>query len=167
MTGPKDREGHEIVLRRAAPGDMRHVWEIANDPIVRAASFGTDFIPWEEHVDWFREAVNSPHYAFYVCKEGYARFLLAPFTSSALISVALRERSRGKGLGTALIREATQRLYDEEAHIHTVLAQIKSDNVISHRAFKSAGYHFSYNNGDFDIYIYKRSGDLVEERMNG
>ncbi|HLF07214.1 MAG TPA: UDP-2,4-diacetamido-2,4,6-trideoxy-beta-L-altropyranose hydrolase, partial [Thermoplasmata archaeon] len=55
-----------ISFRRAASGDARLVWEWANDPDTREASFDTAPIPWETHEDWFAKKVVDPECVFLI-----------------------------------------------------------------------------------------------------
>ena len=56
------------------------------------------------------------------------------------ISINLEPASRGRGLGPAVIRQATARLF--RAGVDTVVAEIKKENSHSVRAFEKAGYRF-------------------------
>src|SRR5690606_32802006 len=44
----------DVSFRNATESDARLLWEWANDPVARAASFSSAPIPWEEHEGWFR-----------------------------------------------------------------------------------------------------------------
>src|SRR6266705_476142 len=49
----------ELNLRRAGKSDCRLLWEWANDPGVRAASFQTAMISWDEHAEWFADRLDN------------------------------------------------------------------------------------------------------------
>ncbi len=47
-------------IRRATTADCKLLWELANDPAVRASAFSPASIPWEDHVAWFESKVQAP-----------------------------------------------------------------------------------------------------------
>lgn len=130
-------------LRRATPEDCRAVWELANDPTIRAASFSSAPIPWEAHVGWYARQLASPEALFLLAENeqgalvGQVRFVLN--AGEAVISVSLAAAFRGAGLGARLIQLGSQALFRETdaARIH---AYIKADNRASITVFTRAGY---------------------------
>ena len=59
-------ESETIKLRRAKPNDCGVVFEWANDPETRAASFHTQSIAFDEHETWFAAAITPPDSLFIV-----------------------------------------------------------------------------------------------------
>jgi len=134
----------ELKLRPATFDDCRLLWEWANDPVVRACSFDTASISWDEHVNWFRQRLDSPRSLLYIIINdrgvpiGQVRFDLDSAGNAEVgISIAAAERTQGYG-GTAL-RLACQRVA-RESGIGKVLAHIKEDNSASIGAFSEAGF---------------------------
>jgi RimJ/RimL family protein N-acetyltransferase len=124
-------------------GDRALVWQWANDPAVRAASFSSAPIAWDDHVRWFDERLSDTESAIYIASDGggaeigYARFRHRG--SRCEISVALGADARGRGYGAAIIRAATAcRFRDTDAT--AVDAWVKPGNPASIRAFTSAGF---------------------------
>jgi len=119
-----------LVLRRACEADCRLVWEWANEPKARMASFSSDPIPWDDHKRWYEARLNDPDCFFYIASSregellGQIRFDLS--VSEGVVSVSVAPAARGKGHGAALI-----------AIIH---AYIKPGNLASCRAFESADF---------------------------
>lgn len=129
-------------LREATADDRELVWDWANEPVVRAASFRSDPIQWEEHVNWFGAAMDNPNCVFWIVMlgcwpVGQIRFEIDG--DGAVVSVSLGERFRGRGYGSEIIASATQRLRDDRATRH-VRAYIKAQNNSSATAFEKAGY---------------------------
>lgn len=131
-------------LRPAQPSDIRLLWELANDPQVRAAAFSSDPIPWERHEIWFASKM----------KDRDCRILIAEDeTGSAIgqfrvdwrspqdgaISVSLSRDRRGAGHGTRLIESGVEAIGRERAgaRLH---AFVKPENQPSRRAFEAAGF---------------------------
>src|SRR5688572_503987 len=55
-----------IRLRRARTSDNALVWQWANDPTVREASFSSAPIRWEDHVKWFDDRLADEASAIYI-----------------------------------------------------------------------------------------------------
>ena len=91
-----------FVIRRAAAGDARGVFDIANDPLVRANSINGAAIEWASHLEWFGKKISSPDTVFLVALEGekisgYAR--LDRSGEVWAVSIASAAWARGRGLG--------------------------------------------------------------------
>jgi UDP-2,4-diacetamido-2,4,6-trideoxy-beta-L-altropyranose hydrolase len=134
---------HGLKLRPVTPEDCRLLWEWANDPVVRAASFSSALIVWEEHVNWFQQKLADPHCPIYIILDkqetpvGQVRFDTSG--NEAEISASISSPYRGYGYGVEAIDIASEYLFQETA-VSRVYASIKLDNVVSHRAFTEAGY---------------------------
>ncbi|MDD4136280.1 MAG: UDP-2,4-diacetamido-2,4,6-trideoxy-beta-L-altropyranose hydrolase [Methanoregula sp.] len=132
-----------IALRRAAISDCRMIWQWINDPPVRAVSFSPGPISLERHREWFSSALVNPDLVYYIAVDregtpfGQARFLVE--SGEATISMLVGPGHRGKSLGSALIRDATETFF-RETGIGTVKAFIKTGNEVSRKAFARAGY---------------------------
>lgn len=130
-------------LRRAVQEDCRMIWEWANEPGARAASFSPEPIPWETHQQWFSRRLHDPNCLYYVGGDeegravGQVRFEMAG--GAATISLSLDAEHRGFGYGARLIRLGSQRVL-ADASIRQVDAYIKPENDASLRAFESAGF---------------------------
>lgn len=133
----------ELRLRPARQKDCRLLWEWANDPAVRAASFSSDFIPWEEHQSWLRTKLSDPtcHYYILLSEEGVpvgqVRFDASGDEAEGNVSIA--PNLRGRGYGALGIQIASERLFRETA-VSRIYAHIKPDNNASIQAFTEAGY---------------------------
>ena len=129
-------------LRPATADDCRRIWEWANEPAVRAVSFNSEPIPWEQHVAWFNRRLADANTRLWIAGQavapvGQVRFDLDGPT--ATISVSLDATRRGKNLGSLLIWSACKKLFRESA-VETIHAVIKPDNSSSIRAFMKGGF---------------------------
>jgi UDP-2,4-diacetamido-2,4,6-trideoxy-beta-L-altropyranose hydrolase len=133
----------KLTLRPAQAGDCRLVWEWANDPITRAASFSSEPIPWEQHTAWFAAKLADARALFYIAlgaagaPVGQIRYDLD--RQEAVVSVGLAPDRRGQGYGSRIIRLASQQVF-ESTSVNLIHAYIKPDNVASTRAFARAGF---------------------------
>ena len=133
----------QIKLRRAQENDRELLWRWANDPEVRAVSFSYAPIPWEDHVSWFDSKVNSANCMMYIATIddgiplGQIRYDVKQ--ENAVISISIDSKFRRKGYGAALIRETSQRLFNE-SNVRIVHAYAKPDNNMSASVFTKAGF---------------------------
>ncbi|MGA2852569.1 MAG: UDP-2,4-diacetamido-2,4,6-trideoxy-beta-L-altropyranose hydrolase [Verrucomicrobiota bacterium] len=132
-----------IHLRRATAGDARLIWEWANEPAARAASFSSEAIEWNNHAAWFNAKLSDANCLLWIGNDadenpaGVARFDLQ--NEAAVISVSLDKTRRGKNLGALLIQAACRKLFRETAAT-VVNAFVKPDNQASIRAFQKSGF---------------------------
>lgn len=131
-----------ISFRQAGPEDCRQIFTWANDPVIRAASFSTAPISWEEHRAWFAGKMVDEQCFFWIVMAGgeaagQVRFELD--NTVALISVSLAAMFRGLGLGSRVVAEACAKLFDETG-CQAVRAKIRRENLRSIQAFERAGF---------------------------
>ncbi len=130
-------------LRPVSEGDSRLIWEWANQPAVRAVSFNSDLISWDDHVHWFSERLANPSCLFWLAadKEGQAlgqvRFEIQG--EEATISVSLDSVQQGRQLGVLLIWAACRRLL-RETDVQSINAYVKLENTASSHAFEKANF---------------------------
>jgi UDP-2,4-diacetamido-2,4,6-trideoxy-beta-L-altropyranose hydrolase len=136
-------QGPAVLLRRAGDQDCRAIWEWANDPLTRAASFSAEPIPWDKHVDWYQTKLGDPSCLLYLVTDpageslGMVRYDAKD--GEAVVSINLAPASRGRGLGPIALRLSAHRVF-AESNIQTIIADIKPDNRASVAAFQRAGY---------------------------
>ena len=127
-------------IRRAGPQDMRAVFELSNDPVVRANSIHREPIAWETHAAWFNRAIADPDVVFFVAETepggdfvGQIRFNRR--ADQWLVSISIASAYRGRGLAKALLLDAMSRVPQE-----TLVAEIAESNTASIRLFASVGF---------------------------
>ncbi len=134
----------ELTLRPASEDDVRFVWEVNNEPTVRAQSISTDPIPWEAHQRWFADTLERDDRDLRIVEDNGERCGVVRFDlddSTATISIALAATARGRGLGTRSIDRGCEMLC-ERGEIDRILAFVRPDNVASVKAFERAGFEF-------------------------
>ena len=136
----------ELTLRSMQEEDCALIWKWANDPHVRAVSFSTQPILWEDHVRWFKLKLNDPQCFFFIAVEkngvpvGQAR--CDKKKDETVISVSVQHRFRGKNYGSMIIKLASQEIFyiSDNQVIH---AYIKQGNEASKVAFIKAGFSYA------------------------
>ena len=132
-----------LLLKRVEPGDFKILWEWANDPLVRQASFEVPSIPWEEHLEWCNRKMADASCFFYLASfqsgepVGQVRFDIE--NQEAIVSIGLASSLRGRGLGLAVLLKATA-LFFENSNAKKIHAFIKPTNHASVRLFEAAGF---------------------------
>lgn len=131
-------------LRPATTEDTKLIFDWANDPGVRAVSFSSEAIVWENHVKWFNARLADANYRIWVATDtagtplGQVRFQIEG--EAAIISLSLDANQRGKNRGSLLIWTASQKLFRELPALQEIHAYIKQDNQASIRAFEKAEF---------------------------
>ncbi|HEY1170952.1 MAG TPA: UDP-2,4-diacetamido-2,4,6-trideoxy-beta-L-altropyranose hydrolase [Verrucomicrobiae bacterium] len=138
------RLNEEAIRLRAATGsDAKLIFDWANDAGVRAVSFASEPIAWENHLTWFEGKLSDANYRIWVAEDstgaaiGQVRFQIEGGT--ATISISLDAAQRGKNRGSLLIWTACKKLF-AETDVKEVLAYIKPDNQASVRAFEKVEF---------------------------
>ena len=135
--------GRAFRIRAGREDDCRLIWNWANDPKVRMASFSKDPISWETHVEWFGSKISNSNCVFYigVDKEetpiGQVRF--DKNGDEAVISVTIDQHYRGRGYSATLIESASNQFF-ASSPIVRIHAYIKEDNEASQHAFIKGGF---------------------------
>jgi UDP-2,4-diacetamido-2,4,6-trideoxy-beta-L-altropyranose hydrolase len=133
----------DVWLRPACAEDCRLTWEWANEPVVRAASFTTEAIPWERHQEWFAARLREPTCAFFIAVNragvpiGQVRCEVK--ARVAILSISLDPHFRGNGFGPKMIRKGSQEMF-ARGQVDRIDAFIRPENQASHRAFEKAGF---------------------------
>jgi RimJ/RimL family protein N-acetyltransferase len=130
--------------RPTEPGDKRRVWEWANDPVARRASFRSDPIAWETHDAWFDRRLQNPNGLFMIAMLGdvpVGQARLDVCGQQGEISLCLRREFRGMGLGVEFIGSAGKAFFQARADARSITARVREDNAVSQRSFERAGYH--------------------------
>ncbi len=133
-------------LRQVRADDVRLLWEWANDPEVRAASFSSAPIPWETHVAWFLEksGQNQNKSIIFIAEGedetplGQLRFDFRE-NREAELNISLAREKRGIGLAAPLIEAGLGELF-AKTDCDRVHAFVKRENIASARAFEKAGF---------------------------
>ncbi len=137
-------QGAPLRLSRSTERAMRRLWEWANEPTVRQASFRSEPIPWASHVDWFQTRLADPGFVQYIAWNaddvpvGQIRFDREGTT--AIVGISIAADQRGNGYAPHLLRTGVAELA-RTTDVALVYAFIKVENAASLRSFIAAGFH--------------------------
>lgn len=135
----------DIILSPATEEDSRRIWELANDPTVRRASFRSEPIPWAQHGVWYRQKLKEPGAHILIASDRMGIFIgvvrFEPDQAVARISIAVDPAARGAGTGTAMIISGCKWMF-KNTDISRINAYIRPENKASRSAFQTAGFQF-------------------------
>ncbi len=132
-------EGFTIKL--ADLSDMKDVFELSNDDLVRHNSFNQEKIIWENHVKWFEKKIKDINVNFNIFRSkkdntiaGYIK-LEKEEDSNWIVTIHISPSFRGKGYGTLFLRQVSE-LNPEKV----LVGYVKTNNFPSYKAFINAGF---------------------------
>ena len=132
-----------IELRAAVGADEHDLFELANDPEVRRASFSTRPITAREHHAWLARLLSEPRRMLLVARNQCELVGQIRFDSDGdrgVVSIALTKPYRGLGLAGGLLLRAEGILRSTHPELATITAYVKSENQLSRRLFECAGF---------------------------
>lgn len=127
-------------VRPATEDDCRLLFDWANEPGVRNASFRTEKIEWADHSIWFLKNLNNPNSHILIFEvdgeaAGQIRFEKNSFENNLLISFSLDKKFRGKSLGKDIVEKGINYLVDKISAPILCVAYVKKENIPSQKAF--------------------------------
>ena len=136
----------DLILRRVEEGDRRLLWQWANEPEVRSASFCSAPIAWDEHREWFTRKLGDEKILMFIATDehgipvGQIRFETTN-NREADIDISITPEKRGLGLGARLIEKAVQAAF-EQTDLICVHGFVKAENRASAQAFERADFRY-------------------------
>lgn len=145
-TDKKYYNKQDLIIRPAEDKDMRIIFNLANDEVVRKSSFNSAKIKLKDHKKWFKNKINHKNHLILLAEikgtfTGQVRFEINRQLS--IIGVSVCREFRGHGLGTIIIKKGLEYLKLTRPTIKRILAYIREDNPTSVKLFKKCG--FKYN----------------------
>ncbi|HBR94200.1 MAG TPA: UDP-2,4-diacetamido-2,4,6-trideoxy-beta-L-altropyranose hydrolase [Opitutae bacterium] len=138
--------GELFYFRPVSLWDFEMTFSWANDSHARLMSFSSEMISREVHLDWLKRKLADDKVWHQIVElnelavaVGVVRVEKIDASANAVISINLSPSIRGKGYGSQIIREASQRYCDESGET-CISAYAKLENIASVRAFQKAGY---------------------------
>ncbi len=145
--GHEKTEEKTISLRTATEADMADLLEWRNHPDTRKSSFNTDIITPEAHEAWFKRKSASADTLIYIAMSGTDKLGTIRFEDNGeaiKTSVMLNPAFFGQGLGSKVIAIGMEKYRREKRPAKPIVAEIKTGNLASLRAFAKAGFKESF-----------------------
>ena len=130
-------------FRPVESADCEMIFDWANDPDVRKASFQQEIIDWQQHQQWFCNKLEDAHCLFWIIMAegdkpvGQVRFDIA--AEEAVVSISLSKEARNMGKGSTVIKLSCGKFLQKRKQ-QRVKAFIKKDNSRSIKSFDRAGF---------------------------
>ena len=121
--------------------DCDLVFSLSNDPVVRACSFNTKPIDYEEHCKWFTNAVSDLNILFFLFFDsdkfvGQIRFKRETESSDeCIISLSITNDFRGKHIASDFLQLGVESLLTKWYNIKYIIAEVKEENIASNKLF--------------------------------
>lgn len=148
-----EKNNKKLYLRDVCKEDIDILFAWANDPVVRANSFNTEQIPYEDHKKWFSKLINDENRRQYFLMEdeeavGQIRFSIDG--KEAEIGYSISPEKRGCGYGQIILELAKTRLKEDRPDVTKLIGRVKEGNHASRTCFKKCGFtevsgRFEYN----------------------
>ena len=145
-------------IREANENDTKLIFNWSNDPLVRAQSFYSNVIEFENHKNWFKEKLQNDNSLLLINiwegnNIGLVRFELE--NNKCTIGILIDEEFRGKGFSSLMLINSSA--YYFKRFTIPIFAHIKKSNIASIKSFEKAGFKFfneKLMNG-FNTLVYK------------
>jgi len=111
---------------------------------VRRYSINKDKIEWADHVKWFDLILDDKTTVFYVVTDkndsflGQIRYKITE--NSAIVSISLSEKLKGKGLSKKILSKSIKKIFDEEKSVKDIIAFVSADNIASKKIFEGLNF---------------------------
>ena len=128
------------IIKNATIKDMKEIFELSNDELVRQNSINQEKILWNNHIKWFHKRItlNNPFYVIRALNDKLIGQVRIDKKDEAVISISITHEFRGKNLAAKIIKDCSVK-----SNLSPIYAYIKPDNIASQRAFKKAGYIYN------------------------
>ena len=140
----------DCFIRKANKSDCRVLWIWRNHPETRKKSFDTKAVKYTDHRLWFDKKLKDKRAKIYIVENGENEMVgQARFEKNSnekiYINVNLNPDFFNKGLGSEVIKAASNNFITENPDTKEIIAEILTENIASRKAFCKAGYIFSHN----------------------
>lgn len=135
---------HKINLRKVKSEDIKEVFDLSNKDYVRRYSINKDKIEWADHVKWFDLILDDKTTVFYVVTDkndsflGQIRYKITE--NSAIVSISLSEKLKGKGLSKEILSKSIKKIFDEEKSVKDIIAFVSANNIASKKIFEGLNF---------------------------
>ena len=121
--------------------DCDMVFYLSNDPLVRACSFNSNQIEYENHCKWFENTIKDKNTLFFLIFDddnfvGQMRFNREIENSiNCIISLSITKEYRGKHIASDFLQLGIEALVKKWYNIKSITAEVKEENLASNKLF--------------------------------
>lgn len=134
-------------LRTATEQDMDLLFEWANEASVRANSFKSGRITYEEHMKWYQTLLSqndAKQYIFMCDNEAIGQIRVTVKEETAEVGYSICNQKRHMGYGKEMIRLLAEQVRKDFPQVQRLVAKVKPENTASSKIFLNLGYVEKY-----------------------
>jgi spore coat polysaccharide biosynthesis protein SpsF len=133
-------------MRPAELSDVDLYYKWANDMLVRQNSFNSEEINYQQHVNWFKNKLNSSECYFFLFLNyqniPIGQIRIDESNNEKIIGISIDENFRGRGYGVEMLNMACFHYLNKFPN-EEIIAYIKESNIASINQFSRAGFIFT------------------------
>ena len=132
-----------LSLRFANISDAERLYIWRNDSEVRKNSFNEEFIPFENHVEWFSKTLKRNDVLFYILlrnEEPIGQIRINIDDGVGIISYSIDGDYRNCGFGKKILALVQEKIKEDNSLVTELCGLVKLNNVASQKAFEKLGY---------------------------
>lgn len=148
-----------LKIREANESDTNLIYNWSSEPLVRAQSFQSNTIKYENHEIWFKEKLENDNSLLLINMFDGQNIGLVRFevdVDKCTIGILLDKKYRGQALSSLMLINSINYYFTRFST--TIFAYIKDSNKVSIKSFEKAGFTFFNEitiNG-FNTLVYKK-----------
>lgn len=130
-------------IRKATHDDAQFLFNLRNEPEVRAASWNSDLVEFINHQKWLISTLSDSNRILYILEEGNAPIGQVRYDTEdkkAEVSVSISANFAGRGYASQGLRESAKLFFVERPEVQKIIAHIKPNNTASVKCFANAGF---------------------------
>ncbi|MGL5541523.1 MAG: GNAT family N-acetyltransferase [Erysipelotrichaceae bacterium] len=136
---------HGFYQRQMNAMDCKAVYELSNQPYVRAYSLNKEPIPWAQHCNWFETMLQDPNWLKRTLVGEKHEFLgqvrlKMQSEHEGVISISFSSMLKGKGKGAIILQTCIASFFKEKPALQRILAYVESENIASQKIFMRSGF---------------------------
>ena len=144
------------ILKKLSLRDLKKVFELSNDPVVRKWSLKKSRISIAKHKIWFKHELyrNNFFYKFVCGLKTFGIIRLSLKKKKYFLSYLIASEFRGRNLGSKMIKLFTNKIRkNRKIEIDKVFAVSFKKNISSNKTLKKSGFLIHRKTNNKNIYI--------------
>lgn len=130
---------NKIFTRKVISEDAKIVWEWWNDQTTRKMMKINEHVPWDDHLKWFNNTLNSEKRTLLISSLGDTQLGVVRFDFKEdgiyEVSINLNPQCRGQGYGKDILKSSINFFFAMNPNIIKLFAMFKIINIASKKTF--------------------------------
>lgn len=146
---------NSIQIEEASELNAREIYQLSVSPEIRKNSKNRELFSYENHLMWYENILKDKSSLLLIIKQnktslflGQVRFQL--INNSIIISISFTNDLKGKRISRLILKESLK-LAKEKLGKHSLIAEIKKDNIPSVKLFESLGFELIEKKDDIIV----------------